>query len=569
MYRLPPEFSEPGTPFKAIIERRRLEGAVPVDIDGDYAEHVLRPRPIRRDERCRPIASETGGWSRSRSHRWQGGGFVAIHQDITEDIRSGSSSLKASRAELRSRTSARRRGQQHQPGPLHVRSAKERLVICNEPYARIYNLPPELMQPGTHARATSSTTASTTAWCPRRARDAYIDEPQAPGRPTARRGQGRHRAQDGRTIMIHHHPMKDGGWVATHEDITEQRQQEARIRHLARHDALTDLPNRIQLPRGDGQGSRARIERGEMVAVLCIDLDHFKAVNDTLGHAVGDEVLKQVAARLRGAARETDIVARLGGDEFALLAQAARRAAAMPRRSPSASSSRWRSRFTIDGQQITIGASVGIAMAPADGDDAETLLKNADLALYRAKSEGRGDLPLLRDGHGRGAAAAPHARAGPARSRWRAASSGWSTSRCSASRTTASAASRRCCAGTIPSAARSRRSSSSRSPRRPASSSPIGEWVLREACKAAASWPEHVARRGQPLAGPVQEPRARRPRDLGARAMPGSPPTPARARDHRVAAARRHRARRSRRCTGCARSASASRWTISAPATRR
>ena len=122
----------------------------------------------------------------------------------------------------------------------------------------------------------------------------------------------------GRIIMMQHHPMKDGGLVSTHEDITEQRQQEARIRHLARHDALTELPNRIQFL-DEMADTEAAIERGDRAAVLCIDLDHFKSVNDTLGHAIGDKVLKQVSARLWGTTRETDVLARLGGDEFSLL----------------------------------------------------------------------------------------------------------------------------------------------------------------------------------------------------------------------------------------------------------
>src|SRR5690606_36922928 len=113
---------------------------------------------------------------------------------------------------------------------------------------------------------------------------------------------------DGRTIAIQHHPTPEGGWVATHEDVTEQRQIEARVRHLARHDALTDLPNRVYL-REQMDRLEARIQRHETVAVLCLDLDHFKAVNDTLGHGIGDKLLVATAQRLRLAARETDVVA--------------------------------------------------------------------------------------------------------------------------------------------------------------------------------------------------------------------------------------------------------------------
>jgi diguanylate cyclase (GGDEF)-like protein len=190
-----------------------------------------------------------------------------------------------------------------------------------------------------------------------------------------------------RTIMMQHHPMKDGGFVSTHEDITEQRQQEARIHHLARHDALTELPNRIQFLE-EMAASEAAIERGEKAAVLCIDLDHFKSVNDTLGHAIGDKVLKQASARLWGTTRETDILARLGGDEFSLLLRPIDKpadAAMIAERIVRTMSAP----FQIDGHQIAIGASVGIAVAPQDGETTDVLMKNADMALYRAKSEGR------------------------------------------------------------------------------------------------------------------------------------------------------------------------------------
>ena len=196
--------------------------------------------------------------------------------------------------------------------------------------------------------------------------------------------------------MMQHHPMKDGGWVSTHEDITEQRQNEARIRHLARHDALTDLPNRIQFLEEMAQ-AEAGISRGEMAAVLCIDLDHFKAINDTLGHAMGDAVLKQVSARLWGTTRETDILARLGGDEFSLLLrpiEGPRDAAIIAERIIKAVAAP----FSINGHQILIGASVGIAIAPSDGVTTDALMKNADLAVYRAKSDGRSAFHFFESG---------------------------------------------------------------------------------------------------------------------------------------------------------------------------
>jgi diguanylate cyclase (GGDEF)-like protein/PAS domain S-box-containing protein len=176
--------------------------------------------------------------------------------------------------------------------------------------------------------------------------------------------------------------------VSVCDDITEQRANQARIAHLAGHDALTGLPNRVLFHDRLSRSLR-RVTETDHVAVLCLDLDRFKIVNDTLGHPVGDALLKMVAERLIGCIREGDTVARLGGDEFAIIQHhvqrpdapallAARIVEAMARV------------FDVEGHQLVVGASVGIALAPADGSSAEALLKSADMAMYRAKNEGRG-----------------------------------------------------------------------------------------------------------------------------------------------------------------------------------
>jgi diguanylate cyclase (GGDEF)-like protein len=169
----------------------------------------------------------------------------------------------------------------------------------------------------------------------------------------------------------------------------------ARVRHQALHDGLTGLPNRLLLQERLGQAlAHARrggtgAAGGGAVAVLCLDLDRFKPVNDTLGHAVGDALLCAAAERLRGHVREEDTVARLGGDEFAILQAGVAQpegAGALARRLVEALGQP----FEVDGHQLVVGASVGIALAPGDGADPDDLLKKADMALYRAKADGRG-----------------------------------------------------------------------------------------------------------------------------------------------------------------------------------
>src|ERR1700674_2292258 len=193
--------------------------------------------------------------------------------------------------------------------------------------------------------------------------------------------------RDGRTLALTFHPMENGGSVVLVEDITERKNAEAKISHLARYDALTGLPNRIFF-REQMDRTLALTRRSGHCALLFVDLDQFKQVNDTLGHRCGDAVLSAVADRPRAIVRESDIVARFGGDELVILqAPVWRREEvdALAKRVVEAISLP----YEIDVHQIVIGASVGIALAPEDGDNADMLLKNADMALYRAKAEGR------------------------------------------------------------------------------------------------------------------------------------------------------------------------------------
>src|SRR6478752_7747757 len=182
--------------------------------------------------------------------------------------------------------------------------------------------------------------------------------------------------------------MSDGGWVATHDDITERQRAEQQIAHMARHDALTDLPNRM-LFRERLVEALTGVSRGSKLAVLYLDLDRFKGVNDTLGHPMGDELLKLVAGRLRHCVRDTDTVARVGGDEFAIIQTGIDKpldTAMLARRIGEAV----RQPYDLAGHAVVVDTSIGIAMAPSDGVEPDGLLKAADMALYGAKADGRG-----------------------------------------------------------------------------------------------------------------------------------------------------------------------------------
>lgn len=262
----------------------------------------------------------------------------------------------------------------------------ERLVVCNTKYLDMYGFSGAVVKPGVSLRELVEHSVAIGNHADRSADVVYagVRAHWAVGLPSS----FRHQSRGGRVFSITHEPMPDGGWVATHEDITERQKVEARIVHMARHDALTGLPNRVQFR----EALDAALKRAgdiEQVAVLCLDLDRFKAVNDTLGHPVGDGLLIQVAERLQRCLHPADMLARLSGDEFAIV-QTVGRQPSSARKLAQKLVDVVSGSFEIDGHQILTGTSVGVALAPADGRDADTILKHADLALYRAKGDGRG-----------------------------------------------------------------------------------------------------------------------------------------------------------------------------------
>jgi diguanylate cyclase (GGDEF)-like protein len=262
----------------------------------------------------------------------------------------------------------------------------QRLIVCNDRYLEMYGLSRDRIHPGTTLAEIVDMRFEVGSF-PAMSTDEYLkwrNNVAVSADPTDSVVE----LHNGRTFEIRHRPMPDSGWVATHEDITEQRRSEAKIAHMAHHDALTDLANRVLLNERL-EDALTRVHRNEIVAIHHIDLDQFKAVNDTLGHPAGDKLLKMVADRLRRLVRESDTIARMGGDEFAIaqvaIADPADATALAQRIIKSMSEP-----FDIDGRQAVVGASVGIAVGPGDGTSPDELLRNADLALYRAKGDGRG-----------------------------------------------------------------------------------------------------------------------------------------------------------------------------------
>lgn len=262
--------------------------------------------------------------------------------------------------------------------------SEQRLIVCNQRFIELFELPSEAVSAGKGLPGLSRSGALLPDSI--MLRNVLAEQrPLIDGRKSAAYLQ---EFSDGRTLSVTHQPTKESGWVATYEDVTERRRVEQRIAYMAHHDALTDLPNRTLLAERI-EHAFARAHRfGDEFAVLYLDLDRFKAVNDTLGHPVGDALLTAVSGRLRSCTRDTDLVARMGGDEFAVLQigpEAARAADHLAQRIREIVSAP----YEINGNKLDIGTSIGIAVAPRDGVSTDQLLKNADLALYRAKADGR------------------------------------------------------------------------------------------------------------------------------------------------------------------------------------
>jgi diguanylate cyclase (GGDEF)-like protein/PAS domain S-box-containing protein len=264
--------------------------------------------------------------------------------------------------------------------------AEERLVVFNSRYLKMYGLSADMVKPGCsliellrHRFATGLLPQE-----PERYRAELL-------RQLAAGDAASHVVEttDGREIAIFDRPMPGGGWVTTHEDITERRRSEARITHLAHHDALTGLANRGALLEKIEYACADYRRSGEKFNVLMADLDWFKQVNDTFGHPAGDELLKQVAARLSTTVQDTDVLARLGGDEFAILQVNNAKHGDAAEVLATQIIDLMAEPFSVDGKVVNIGASIGIALAPEHGIRADDLLKMADLALYHAKSLGR------------------------------------------------------------------------------------------------------------------------------------------------------------------------------------
>ena len=382
IYRLSPEETTPGTHLSRLIERSMANGAFSSEYTPQQVLESARARiaggdssPIRRR-----MANDT--MISVRYCALAEGGFVATYEDITERERAVEE-LSEQYRRFDAALNNMSQGLCMLDSSLHV-------IVCNRRYIEMYGLSPDIVKPGVSMREIMDHSCELGIHPNTTGARLYADyvERLREGEHTLHR-----HLSDGRIIKLNHKRMEHGGWVVTYEDVTERHKAQARVAHMARHDSLTDLPNRTLFREQMSDGLNQVATAGGAMAVLYFDLDNFKTVNDRLGHAAGDRLLRWVAARLKENAGEHDTVARLGGDEFAIL-----------QRGPQPESAERLARRLVDiigrpppleSQSTHIGVSIGIAVAPDHGLDADELMKCADLALYQAKAKGRGGYQLF------------------------------------------------------------------------------------------------------------------------------------------------------------------------------
>jgi diguanylate cyclase (GGDEF)-like protein/PAS domain S-box-containing protein len=378
LYGLHEEQTKPGTTLRAIEEARIARGAAPADQEGyiqDRINEVTANKPYQVTNRL-----SDGRYVLVIHRPMVGGGWVATHEDVTEAKRQDEA-LTLAHQELLEKQYAI-----DQAVIVAVTDVKGNITYANEKFSQISGYTREELLGNNH-RILNSGTHSEKFF-----RDMY----RCIANGDVWRGEVCNKAKDGSlywvdtTIVPQLGPDgKSVAYKAIRIDITARKMAEAKILYMADHDALTGIGNRAFLHTKLNEVLARLKRRQETFSVFMLDLDGFKHVNDTLGHAAGDELLKKLTQRLTFSLRETDVLARLGGDEFAIIqsGETNQREAAIALAvrvlevvaEP----------FELNGHSVTVGTSIGIAFAPEDGTDAGELLQKADLALYRVKSEGR------------------------------------------------------------------------------------------------------------------------------------------------------------------------------------
>ncbi len=375
MYKLSTEVVKPGCHFYDLIRHRKATGSFDGDVDA-FCSNI--ERNVARGEVTHSILQSAGRSVLIVNKPLAQGGWVATIEDITE---------RQNLEQERDRNYAfLHQIIDHIPSQITVKDARDRrYLLVNRVAEAQFGLSRAAIVGKTaldlFPRAAADRIAADDDKALQSADGLFLDE-----HPWESPGLG-HRFLTSKRIGIQDQTGAGRYIVNVVDDVTERRRANEKIAHLAHYDALTDLPNRV-LFRDQIERELRNTSRGEQFALLYIDIDEFKGINDSLGHHVGDELLKTVAARIRSCIRDTDLIARLGGDEFAVIQTAIGNITGVVEFVTRIHDA-IRQPYQCLGHQLSTDASIGIALAPQDGTDLDQLIKNADLAMYAAKADGR------------------------------------------------------------------------------------------------------------------------------------------------------------------------------------
>jgi diguanylate cyclase (GGDEF)-like protein/PAS domain S-box-containing protein len=365
MYRLQRDQVKPGCTINELLALRKASGTFLDDPD-EYSAN-LRARIAEGKILSEIVEAGDGLVTVIVDQPIEGGGWVATFEDVTERLRV---EHERDRSQKFLNTIV-----ENAPVPIFVKEARGlRYVLVNRAGEKFWGTSRAEMIGKTSHDVFPKVEADVIA-----ARDQQLLQSDRNGI----------RNIVSKRLTVCGHDGKSRYVIGVIEDVTERKHAERRIAYMAHHDALTDLPNRVLL-RERLEQELTYVRRGGQLAVLYLDFDNFKGINDTLGHSIGDELLKAAADRLRGCLRDTDFIARLGGDEFAIVQTPLEQLTDAAILAQRLRDEMVRASFELNGHQIVVDISVGIALAPNDGTDADQLLKSSDMALYGAKSEGRG-----------------------------------------------------------------------------------------------------------------------------------------------------------------------------------
>jgi diguanylate cyclase (GGDEF)-like protein len=412
MYRLSADFIRPGAQFSDIIRGGLQCGQYP-QATGDMDEFVRQTAAWHRNNQG-PMERQLPDhrWILVTERKTPDGGVVGIRTDIT-DLKAALSKLEVAneRAQLAvEETQQQNATLRERDRTLNIQNVlfdaalnnisqgllmtdrHHRLIVHNNRFLELFAIDPASFSTGLATREIFDRMQASGQFSVDVLANAYQRQYGLAGAEQS--GTFVMTGEQGRSIAIAQRPIADGGWIATYEDVSEQRRAEEKFRFAAHHDALTSLPNRVLFRIRLDEIITSLTSRGMGLTLLYVDLDRFKQVNDTLGHPIGDALLEAAARRLQNCLRDTDIIARFGGDEFAIAHVSSDLPAAaehLARRVITTLSAPYK----LGGHTIMCGASVGIALADTAEMDPDTLLKNADMALYQSKAKGRGTFSLF------------------------------------------------------------------------------------------------------------------------------------------------------------------------------